>query len=168
MKKVGLFYGEGTAKTARIAKEIQKAFGDIKVDLIAVENAWAKDFTSYENIIIGTSTWFDGELPDYWDEMVPVLNDIDLKGKKVAIFGLGDQVDYPDNFADAIGILADIFISRGATLVGLTSTEGYTFSQSRAMYKNQFAGLVLDIENQSNKTTKRISDWVNALKKEFQ
>lgn len=48
-------------------------------------------------MIVGASTWFDGELPTYWDELVPELESLDLKGKKVAIFGLGDQKNYPDN-----------------------------------------------------------------------
>ena len=50
-----------------------------------------------------------------------------LKGKKVAIFGLGDQIRYPENFADGIGLLAEVFEGDEATLVGFTSSEGYTF-----------------------------------------
>lgn len=49
-----------------------------------------------------------------------------LKGKKVAIFGLGDQIRYPENFADGIGLLAEVFEEDEATLVGFTSSEGYT------------------------------------------
>jgi flavodoxin len=29
--------------------------------------------------------------------------DLDLKGKNVAVFGLGDQESYSDNYADASG-----------------------------------------------------------------
>ena len=65
-------------------------------------------------MIVGASTWFDGELPTYWDELVPELESLDLKGKKVAIFGLGDQKNYPDNFVDGMGILADAFQKAGA------------------------------------------------------
>ncbi|SBW06101.1 flavodoxin [uncultured Dysgonomonas sp.] len=167
MKKIGLFYGTSTTKTAAIAKKVKAAFGEDKIDLIPVEDAWTKDFESYTNIIIGVSTWFDGELPTYWDEVKPELETLKMKGKKIAIFGLGDQVKYPENFVDGIGILAETFEAIGATLVGLTSTEGYTFEHSRAIRDGKFTGLAIDFENQHSKTDKRVKEWVEQLKKEF-
>ena len=134
---------------------------------MAIEEAWRKDFESYDNIILGTSTWFDGELPTYWDEILPDLDDLKLKGKKVAIFGLGNQIDYPENFVDGIGLLAETFEAGGAVIVGKTSTEGYTFERSKALKDGKFLGLAIDIETQADKTDKRISDWVDQLKKEF-
>ena len=35
------------------------------------------------------------------------MDDLDLSGKKVAVFGLGDQEAYPDTFVDGLGILAN-------------------------------------------------------------
>ena len=101
--KTGLFYGTGTEKTTFVANKIRKAFGEDQIDIIPIESAWKRDFEAYDHIIAGTSTWFDGELPTYWDEIIPELVTLDLKNKKVAIFGLGDQTNYPDNFADAVG-----------------------------------------------------------------
>lgn len=167
MKKIGLFYGTSTTKTATIAKKVKEAFGDAKLDAIPVEDAWNKDFESYDNIIIGVSTWFDGELPTYWDEVRPELETLKMKGKKVAIFGLGDQVKYPENFIDGVGILAETFEAIGATLVGFTSAEGYKFEHSRALRDGKFVGLAIDFENQHSKTDKRIKDWVEQLKQEF-
>ena len=106
--KTGLFYGTGTEKTTFVANKIRKAFGEDQIDIIPIESAWKRDFEAYDHIIAGTSTWFDGELPTYWDEIIPELVTLDLKNKKVAIFGLGDQTNYPDNFADGVGILADL------------------------------------------------------------
>ena len=167
MKKIGLFYATSTVKTAEIAKKVQAAFGDAAISVVAIEEAWRKDFEGYDNIILGTSTWFDGELPTYWDEILPDLDDLKLKGKKVAIFGLGNQIDYPENFVDGIGLLAETFEAGGATIVGLTSTEGYTFEKSKALRGDKFLGLAIDIDTQADKTDKRISDWVAQLKKEF-
>jgi flavodoxin I len=168
MKRIGLFYGKNTIKTASIAKKIQDAFGDTKINLVSIEDAWQNDFEAYDYLIAGVSTWFDGELPSYWDEIIPILSTLNLKNKKVAIFGLGDQVNYPDNFVDGIGFLAEAFVSAGVELVGRTSPEGYEFNQSKALNEDQFLGLVLDIENQPDKTDKRVRDWVEKLKKEFQ
>lgn len=167
MKKIGLFYGTATAKTAIVALKIQEAFGENLVDLVPVEQAHQKDFEAYDNIIAGTSTWFDGELPTYWDELLPELDTMNLSGKKVAIFGLGDQANYPDNFVDGIGILADAFNNSEASLVGFTSPDEYQFNKSRALKDKLFLGLAIDIENQPDKTEERILAWVNQLKKEF-
>lgn len=167
MKKVGLFYGTKTVKTAAIAQKIYAAFSNVKLDLIPAEQAWEKDFLSYDNIIVGAATWFDGELPDYWDELIPKLTTLNMKGKKVAIFGLGDQVNYPDNFVDGVGILAEAFESAGAVLVGLTSPEDYTFNRSRALRDGKLLGLAIDDDNQKEKTDARIQEWVAQLKKEF-
>ena len=89
MKKIGLFYGGTTAKTAVVALKIQEAFTENEVVLIPIEGATRKEFESFDNIIAGTSTWFDGELPTYWDEFMPEIESIDMTGKKVALFGLG-------------------------------------------------------------------------------
>ncbi len=167
MKKIGIFYGAETTKTALVGKKISEIFGEIKTEIIPVEEASSKDFEAYDYLIIGVATWFDGELPSYWDEILPILKNMQLKGKKVAIFGLGDQANYPDNFADGVGILAEIFEKNGAILTGFTSTEGYHFNQSLAIKKHQFSGLILDFENQTDQTEKRINDWVEQLKKEF-
>lgn len=167
MKKIGLFYSIKGNRTKQIAEDIKKTFGKADVELVPVEDAWKNDFEKYSNIILGAATWFDGELPTHWDELIPAIVDLNLKDKKVAIFGLGDQVHYSDNFADSIGILAEVFEKSGAQIVGLTSTDGYTFGESKAVRKGKFLGLAIDETNQSDKTKKRIQDWVSQLEKEF-
>ncbi len=112
-------------------------------------------------------TWFDGELPNYWDEFVPALEDLDLNGKIVAIFGNGNQKGYPENFVDGVGIMAELLESRGARLAGFTSAQGFEFESSRALRGNQFTGLALDFENQGNQINQRIKKWVEQLKGEF-
>lgn len=167
MKKIGVFCGTNTHKTVSVAKKIIKAFDSPNVELKSIEESWGNDFEAYDCIVAGTSTWFDGELPVYWDEILPELKTLQLKGKKVAIFGLGDQVKYPDNFVDGIGLLADAFCASGAELVGLTSPQEYTFNHSQALKDGLFQGLALDIENESDKTALRIQHWVDALRKDF-
>lgn len=167
MKKIGLFYGASTKKTAAIVQQIQEAFGEDNLEIIPIESAWKKEFLTYNYLIVGTSTWFDGELPTYWDEIIPELTSLELQDKKVAIFGLGDQVNYPDNFVDGIGLLAEAFETAGAQLVGFTSAEGYSFNHSQALKEDKFLGLALDVENQPEQIEKRIHDWVDQLRKEF-
>ena len=167
MKKAGLFYSKKTVKTAEVAEKIYREFGEDAPELVNVDEAWKKDFESYSVIIAGTSTWFDGELPDYWDELVPEIKSLNLKGKKAAIFGLGNQEEYPDNFVDGIELLADAFRTAGATITGFTSAEGYKYNKSLAETNGQFSGLVIDVETQPELTDTRIKSWVEELKKEF-
>lgn len=167
MKKIGLIFAEKAEKTSRMAKKIREAYGMKDIDLIPIEKAWENDFEAYDNLIVGASTWFDGELPVYWDELIPEVESLNLKGKKIAIFGLGDQVNYPENFVDGMGILANAFEKAGAKLVGFTPSEGYKFEQSQALRKGKWCGLVLDLENQPELTDKRIEDWCKQIKSEF-
>lgn len=167
MKKIGIFYSFNTTKTGQAVKMLAEALGKENIELINAETVTEEQILSFENLIFGVPTWFDGELPNYWDEFVPAMEDMNLKGKKIAVFGNGDQKGYPENFVDAIGIMADLVEDRGAGLVGLTSAEGYTFESSRSLRGNRLAGLALDFENQPRQNKERISQWAEQLKKEF-
>lgn len=168
MKKTAIIYSFNTSKTGKIAEKIKEAFNDDQVEMVNAEEINEEMFMSYDQLIMGVSTWFDGELPNHWDEFVPALEDMDLSGKKIALFGLGDQKGYPENFLDGAGIMADILEQQGATLVGFTSTEGYEFESSRAQRDDQFIGLAIDYENQGSKNTERIAAWVDQLKTLFE
>jgi flavodoxin I len=165
MKKTAIIYSYNTQKTAQAAKEIKDAFKPFDVDEVNAEDINGEKFMQYDLLVLGVPTWFDGELPNYWDEFVPELETLDLKGKNIAIFGNGDQIGYPENFVDGIGVLAEILEARGAKIVGETSADGYTFESSRAFKDGKFKGLALDFENQSNKNEKRIKAWVDDVKK---
>lgn len=168
MGKTGIFYSFNSTKTAKAAEKIIEAFGsDLPVTAINAEDVTEELFLSYTNLVLGVPTWFDGELPNYWDEFVPAIEGLDLKGKTIAIFGLGNQVEYPENFGDAVGILGELVRERGAKLVGYTSTKGYEFEASRAVEGDEFMGLILDQENQARLSKDRIAHWVDGLKKEF-
>ncbi|HNS30147.1 MAG TPA: flavodoxin [Tenuifilaceae bacterium] len=161
--KTAIVYSHSAKKTALVANQIKamasmKGIEDLNVDELSVEK-----LMDYDRLIIGVSTWFDGELPRNWDELVPAIEDLNFNNKKVAIFGNGNQVGYPENFGDAVGIMADLFESLGAEIIGKTSIEGYTFEASRALRGKFLAGLVLDFENQHQLNEERIKSWVNSL-----
>lgn len=166
MKNTAIIYSFRANKTTKAADKIVADFGG-GITKIDSETISAEDFAKYDNLILGVPTWFDGELPTYWDEFVPTIEQMDLSKKSIAIFGNGDQVGYTENFGDAVGIMADIVSMQGAKVVGETSTEGYTFESSLAVRNNKFVGLVLDFENQSKLNDKRIAAWVEELKKSF-
>lgn len=167
MGKIGLFYSFNSKKTAKIAGIVHNAFSGVDVESVNVDEVSKEHFLEFDNLIFGVPTWFDGELPNYWDELLPSLEEVDFSQKKIAVFGLGDQKGYPENFCDAIGIMASFFEERGAKIVGHFPLDGYTFESSKAVTDGQFCGLPLDQENQARLTSGRIEQWVSNLKKEF-
>jgi flavodoxin I len=117
----------------------------------------------YDLLLFGSSTWGLGDLQDDWEEKIDDLKGADLSGKKVALFGTGDQESYVDTFADAVGILYEAVVEAGAEVIGLTSTDDYSFDESRAVVDGKFIGLILDEDNESEKSDERISAWVSSL-----
>ncbi len=168
MSKTGIFYSFNSKKTAKAAEKIIEEFGaDFKVVPVNAEGLTEELFLSFNNLILGVPTWFDGELPNYWDEFVPALEDLDLKGKTIAIYGLGNQVEYPENFGDAVGIMVNLVQERGAKVIGSTSTKGYNYESSRAEVDGKFVGLILDQETQPRLSKERIASWVSDIKIQF-
>jgi flavodoxin I len=166
-KKIGIFYGSSTGQTELVAEKLQQLFGEENADLINVDGAVIKDLEKYPYLILGTPTWGVGEMQDDWEDFSEVLEKADLKGKKIALFGLGDQDTYPDSFADGVGILYEK-VKDKTKVVGRWNRNGYSFNESEAFRENVFIGLILDQENQADKTNERLEKWVEMLKKEFE
>lgn len=166
MKRIGIIYSFNTNKTSQAAKKIGNEFDMKNVQHVNAEDITEKEFLNYDFNILGIPTWFDGELPNYWDEFVPAIEDMDLKGRTYALYGNGDQKGYPENFVDGIGIMADLLESRGARLVGFTSAKDYQFESSKALREDKFTGLALDFENQGRQINQRIRNWAKQIKAE--
>lgn len=164
MAKIGLFYDTDTGNTRKVAKMINKLFDDGDIDMKNVTKLEPADFDKYTAFIIGTPTLGEGELPDNWNEFMPQLETVDFTGKTVALFGLGDQDEYGHEFVDGLGLLYEKLQSLGASFVGFWPTEGYEYDFSGAEYDNQFIGLVLDQDNQSDLTKERVETWVTEVK----
>jgi flavodoxin I len=167
MKKTAIIYSYNSKNSGKVAEKIREEFGIDDIEAVNAEELNEEQFLAYDNMILSSPTWFDGELANYWDEFVPALENMDLSGKTIAIFGMGDQWGYPENFGDAVGLLAGIMQSRGAKIVGETSTTGYTFEKSKAVISGKFIGLMIDEENQGQLTNERIKNWVSQIKKDF-
>lgn len=170
MSKIGLFYGTSTGNTKAAAELIAKTFNELEADLVTMFDVAAgsvKEMERFDYLILGSPTELIGELQEDWSNVLDDLDEVDLNGKQVAIFGLGDQYVYSDSFQDAIGILGEKVRELGARLVGFWSTEGFEFDESRGVEDDKFMGLPLDEDNQSELTENRIKSWVNQLKGEF-
>ncbi len=170
MTKIGLFFGSTTDNTATVADIVVEKFEDagFEISLTDIGDAEASDLMAFDYLIIGSSTWNVGELQDDWDIAYEELDDLDFSGKKVALFGVGDQFGYGDNYCDAIGILGTKFRELGAELVGSRDVDdSYDFYTSRGVENGRWLGLALDEDNQDELTDDRVTEWVMQLVGEF-
>jgi flavodoxin I len=172
MAKVGIFFGTDTGNTRRIAKDIAVSLTSaVAAKPVNIRNSSVEDLLKYDTLILGSPTYGEGQLPglstgnatESWEEFLPKLTGQDFSGKKVAIYGLGNQKGYPDQFVDAMFYLFEQFKQCGATMIGSCETEGYKFKASKAIVDNRFVGLVLDQENQKELTDARLDTWLKML-----
>mgnify|MGYP000044409847 CR=1 FL=1 len=165
MEKVGIFFGSSTGNTEEIANMLKDKL--VNAEVFNVAETQPSKMSEFTNIILGTSTWGVGDLQDDMVEFAEGIAGVDLKGKVVALYGLGDQSGYGDTFCDGMGELYEKVKGKGCKVVGFVSTDGYEFDSSKAKDGSEFVGLALDQMNQDNLTEGRVSAWVEELKKQF-
>jgi flavodoxin I len=172
MKKIGILFGTDTGRTRRIAKLIGQKLGDTADAPLNINKISVDDFLAYDALILGTPTYGDGELPglsvglqnESWEEFLPKLAGADMKGKIVALFGLGEQDKYGDFFCDALILLHDAVTACGATVVGGWPLDGYSFKASQAVIDGRFVGLPLDQILQPALTEARLDTWLTQIR----
>lgn len=163
MSKIGLFYASSTGNTEDVAKRIKENMSAFEIDLKNISDCIDNAMKEYDLLIFGVSTWGDGDLQDDWEDYITNLNEENLLNKTVAIFGLGDQEQYCDNFLDAMGTIYDKVVQSGATVVGTWPSDGYEFDESTALRNGEFIGLGIDEDNQDELTDERIVAWIELI-----
>lgn len=170
---IGLFYGSTTCYTEMAAEKIQAQLNSLfdaqLVSLHNIQDTPLKEAEQFDILIFGISTWDFGELQEDWESHWEEVFTLDLSGKIVALFGLGDQIGYTDWFQDALGMLHDAIAPNGCRIIGFWPNQGYDFAQSKALTedKSSFVGLSLDDENQYDLTDERIHTWCHQLIEEL-
>jgi flavodoxin I len=171
MKKIALIYWPKKGSTETAAKKIYSKFDKNTIDIFTITDINTAEFGMYDAYIIGGSTTgadnWEAAHKDRWTDFFKKVNKAEIKGKPFALFGLGNQVIYPANFVDNMVFLKELFEEHGAVIKGLWPTEGYDFSDSRAVEDGMFYGLALDFDQQPHLTDKRIDQWVAQVRKEF-
>ncbi|MCJ8298657.1 MAG: flavodoxin, partial [Pseudomonadales bacterium] len=110
-----------------------------------------------------------GEVQEDWQEVWDEVDQIDFSDKTLAFIGLGDQYGYAEWFVDAMGMLHDKVVAKGATIVGHWPTNGYEFDESKALTadKQFFIGLAIDDDCQNELSDERIEQWCQQVSLEF-
>ena len=148
----------------------QKFEGDIS-DPTDIGEIDVDDLTGYSGLIVGAPTWNtgadEGRSGTAWDEVIDEIKDLDLSGKKVAVFGCGDSSSYGDYFCDAIEEVHRTFASAGCKMVGSVSTDDYNFGGSKSEADGKFIGCPFDEDNEGDKTEARAANWAKQLEEEM-
>lgn len=163
MKKYAVIYGSATGTTADVARRIATALGQDNTDVLDVKDIAPADMANYDTLVLGTSTWGDGEVEDDWFDMLDGLEGMSLKDKKIALFGCGDE-NMADTFCNGVGYIYDRLQNTGATFIA-PMIAPYDFNHSTAVRGGVGLGLLLDETNHPDLTDQRITDWVEMVKK---
>ena len=164
MKSIAIIYGSSTENTKNAADLIAEKLADYSPTIVDVYDGDESSFLLHDVLILGASTWGVKDLQDDWADFYNRFVKLDLSGKTIALFGLGDAFIYPDSFVDAIGILYEAIVDKGCTIIGKVDPDEYQFDYSRALVDGQFVGLPLDDDNDPSLTEERIEKWVESLK----
>ena len=168
---VGIYYATTTGKTEDIADRLHALIKSTNSPRDLADLDELTELNDLDGIICGIPTWNTGADSERsgtaWDSMLEDIGELSLSGKKVAIFGLGDSSTYTENFCDAMEELHSYFLKAGATMVGYVDKGGYTFEDSKSVVGDEFCGLPLDEDSESDLTDQRLEKWAKQLKKEM-
>lgn len=156
-----IFYGSITGRTEDVARRLSRQMDNVPV--LDVTHVSARQLENFDHLVFGVPSWHLGGLSDPWYAFLPEFNRSHLEGKSVALFGLGNQIAYPDFFCNALGQVYDLLKEKKVRIVGDTSTQGYQFNHSFAVREGNFVGLVLDEISQKNRTDIRLVQWMRCL-----
>ena len=159
---IGLFYGSSTCYTEMAAEKIRDIIGPELVTLHNLKDDAVALMEQYDVLILGIPTWDFGEIQEDWEAIWDQLDSVNLDGKIIAMYGMGDQLGYGEWFLDALGMLHDKLAPKGVSFIGYWPTEGYEFTSKKPIIADGelFVGLALDETNQYDLSDERLQSCV--------
>ncbi|MFQ7388779.1 MAG: flavodoxin FldB [Escherichia sp.] len=155
---MGLFYGSSTCYTEMAAEKIRDIIGPELVTLHNLKDDSPKLMEQYDVLILGIPTWDFGEIQEDWEAVWDQLDDLNLEGKIVALYGLGDQLGYGEWLS-----MRSVCCMTNSTKeeVRRLLAEGYEFTSPKPVIADGqlFVGLALDETNQYDLSDERIQSW---------
>lgn len=116
MCKAIIIYGSTTGNCESIAGTIEKKLisKGVITTLKNVTDTSVNELIEYDLILLGSSTWNDGELQDDFIDFDKSLATANLSDKKIAIFGVGNS-GWP-SFCGSVDVLETTVQLTGATI----------------------------------------------------
>ncbi|MCM1163468.1 MAG: flavodoxin [Muribaculaceae bacterium] len=166
MKKIGIFYGSTTGTTAEVASQIAAELGVDAKDVKNVADAAPSDVAPYDVLILGASTWGDGDLQEDMATFIDGLSALDLRNKMVAIFGCGDE-NMSETFCNSVGEIYHRLHDTHAEFFGPFENDPYKYNHSDSDVEGMIVGLCIDEVNHPEATKPRIEAWCREIKDEI-
>ncbi len=168
MKKTALIYWPKKGNVESTARKISALFDSGSIDVFTISEAEPEKFSDYDLLIFGGSTigadnWEDTHTTK-WYSFFESMKKLNLSGKLAALYGLGDQILYPEHFVNGMSVIRDQLSGTGIRFIGAWPVEGYEHTDSKSIEGDNFIGLALDDDHQSEKSDERIKKWVELLK----
>jgi flavodoxin I len=115
--KIGIIYGSTMGSTQSMSERIGDTLAKTghEVSVNNVQNVQPDAMRKYDILLLGCSTWGDGELQEDFIRFEEKMKSTDLAGKKAAVFGPGDT-SYPQ-FCKAVDILEENLAACGAKIM---------------------------------------------------
>ena len=105
MKKTVVFYGSSTGNTQTVANWVGEALSaaGVETGLLGVAKAGSSKISDL--VVMGPSTWGVGEIQEGFTAFYDSMTAAGFGGKRVAVFGFGDNGMFPDNFCEAVDMI---------------------------------------------------------------
>lgn len=117
-KEILMLFGTQTGNAERVGEICAERLGDagLRVHFVDMLDAYPEMLQDYTEVVLITSTWGDGELPDNALDFFESLLEVrpDCSHQSFCVIGLGDHV-YDPHFCEAATRLHDTWTSLGAT-----------------------------------------------------
>lgn len=117
--KVVVVYASMTGNTVEIgdllARQVEEANHEVEKFHVEFDDIMALDLKNYDAILFGTYTWGDADLPFELEDFYDDLEDEDLTGKVVGLFGSCDS--YYEFYGAAMETMAEKFRAIGADVI---------------------------------------------------
>lgn len=166
MKRIGIFYGTTTGTTKDIAEMIGSELNVAENDIHDVATTSPSTVGDYDVLLIGASTWGDGDLQADMATWLDGVGALDLRGKEVAIFGCGDD-SMSETFCNGVGEIYHRLHDAHPEFIAPFNNDGYEYSHSESDVKGMIVGLCIDNINHPDETLSRVREWCAIVKSEI-
>ncbi|TXK76335.1 flavodoxin [Paenibacillus sp. N3.4] len=93
MSKIIIVYASMSGNTEEIAEAIADGIREAGIEptVKSVMDANGQELANYDGVLLGAYTWGDGDLPDEFEDFYEEMDDLNLQGRKSAVFGSADS-----------------------------------------------------------------------------
>ncbi len=118
MAKVKIVYGSGGGNTELVCEKVTQVLEKKhEVEMLKSKITDPMSIKGFDLLVFASPTYGHGQLEQYFGKFIKKAAAMNLKGKKVAVIGLGDDKYDPDYFIESARILTDFLKKKEADIV---------------------------------------------------